>query len=277
MKSKVKVLQVLYSGLGGHASVVFSLIDGDIEKKWNHSLLFYGIETLVDEYAQKATERRISFSAIKARAGKPWQSWKMFYDSLKEKEPDLILLHSSSLLIPAWWYSRRRGIKLITVEHTPNQVKRPVEKWLSVLAQYLSNAVVLLTESYYNESKKALGIHFHQTKTHIIANGIDTNFFVPSKIKRDTDNIRLGMAARFSSQKDQALLVDTMEKLMESGKKKFQLWLAGDGAELENIKKLVKEKGLEGHIFFSVISTKKNCWSFINNWIFTFMLLWEKP
>lgn len=246
----MKILQVLYSGLGGHASVVFSLIDGDQESRWRHSLLFYGIEPLIEEYAQKAIARGIRFDTIKAEAGKPWRSWKLFYFRLKVADADIILLHSNSLLIPAWWYCKRNRKKLITIEHTPNQVKRRGEKWISVLVQYLSDTVVLLTQNYQKELKKILGKHFHQKKTLVIANGIDTSFFVPAANKKRSDIIKLGMAARFSNQKDQALLIGVIEKLQEQTNNRFQLWLAGGGEELKNVKKIVKEKGLDDIIFF---------------------------
>ena len=40
----MKLLQILYPGLGGHSSVATSLIAGDREKTYNHYLLGYGIE-----------------------------------------------------------------------------------------------------------------------------------------------------------------------------------------------------------------------------------------
>lgn len=247
----MKVLQVLYSGLGGHGSVVFSLMDGDGEKRWDHSLIFYGVEPLNEEYAQKATARNVSFDTIKAEGGKPLRSWGLFYHSLKTADPELVLLHSNNLLFPAWWYCKRQRKKLVTIEHTPNQVKRQADKWISILVQYLSTAVVLLTPNYQDELKKILGIHFHQKKTVVVPNGIDTFYFIPAADKKRDDRIRLGMAARFSNQKDQALLIDVIEKLQEQGKGRFQLWLAGDGNELGNVKKHANRKGLDEIIFFT--------------------------
>ncbi|MGZ5219732.1 MAG: glycosyltransferase family 4 protein [Chitinophagaceae bacterium] len=247
----MKVLQVLYSGLGGHGSVVFSLVDGDRENRWEHSLIFYGVEPLNEEYAQKAAARNVTIDTIKAEGGKPWRSWRIFYHSLKTADPELVLLHSNSLLFPAWWYCKRKRKKLVTIEHTPNQVKRRADKWISILVQYLSNAVVLLTPNYQGELKKILGRHFHQKKTVVIPNGIDTCYFIPAADKKRDDIIKLGMAARFSNQKDQLLLVDVIEKLQEQSNDRFQLWLAGDGNELGNVKKYANRKGLDDIIFFT--------------------------
>ncbi len=40
------VVQILYSGLGGHSSVGFSILEGDQDKKYKHILIFYGIEDM---------------------------------------------------------------------------------------------------------------------------------------------------------------------------------------------------------------------------------------
>lgn len=247
----MKVVQVLYSGLGGHASVVFSLVDGDIEKKWQHSLVFYGIEPLNGEYAKKAADRQLNYVAIQAETGKPWKSWKLFYHQLKAAAPDVILLHSSSLLIPAWWYCRRHRKKLVTIEHTPNQVKRKSEKWTSILSQYFSHRVVLLTDDYREELQEILGKHFHAKKNFVIPNGIDTGYFVPALKERNKAAIKLGMAARFSLQKDQALLIDVMEQLQKDNYTQFQLSLAGGGEELDNIKSRALQKGVNEKLCFT--------------------------
>lgn len=247
----MKVLQVLYSGLGGHASVAFSLIDGDTQKTWKHSFVFYGIEPLSSEYVRKASQRQLSYTAIQAEAGKPWKSWKLFYNSLKAVAPDVILLHSNSLLIPAWWYCKRNGKKLVTIEHTPNQVKRKIDKWISGLSQYLSHAVVSLTDNYREELVKLLGWHFHKQRNTVIPNGIDTSYFAPSPEKKNNNSVQLGMAARFSSQKDQALLIDVIKNLQAENDGIFQLSLAGTGEELENVKRRVAEKGVKEKVCFT--------------------------
>ena len=42
----MKVLHILYSGLGGHANVVFSFIQADENRRYNYEALFAGNEEI---------------------------------------------------------------------------------------------------------------------------------------------------------------------------------------------------------------------------------------
>src|SRR5688572_17888075 len=187
----MKVLQVLFSGLGGHASVVFSMVDGDKERQWQHHLIFYGIEPLNREHAEKAAHRNLRYDVVVTTEGKPLRSWRKFYSYLKQADPEIILLHSNNLTLPAWWYCRRHQKKLVVVEHTPNQVKRKVDKWISLFGQYIADKVVLLTEDYRKELKAIQKRHFSEKKIIVIPNGIDTTVFVQRERKDFGDPVQL--------------------------------------------------------------------------------------
>ncbi len=247
----MKVVQVLFSGLGGHASVVFSMIDGDRERKWDHHLIFYGIEPLNKEHADRAQRRSLKYDMVLAIAGKPVKTWSKFYQCLKTANPDIILLHSNSLALPAWWYCRRHGKKLVIVEHTSNQVKRKIDKWNSVVGQYLGDSVVLLSDDYRKEMKDMQGWHFKDKKVRVIPNGIDTTIFTPATNSVQDGVCRMGMAGRFTSIKYQALLVKALKQLDERFPGKYILYLAGDGDELDNVKQLASDLGLNDSVEFT--------------------------
>lgn len=259
-----KVSQVLFSGLGGHASVVFSLIDGDKEQLWEHNLIFFGTEPLNQQHAEKAAKRNLRYDVVIATEKKPWKSWRRFYSYLRKGKPDIILLHSNNLTLPAWWYCRQHHKKMIVIEHTPNQVKRKVDKWISLLGQYLADKVVLLTGDYRDELKAIQKSHFNEKKVAVIPNGIDTNIFIPSGKKIFVEPVQLGMAARFSSTKDQALLVKVLQQLHFSSPGKFKLLLAGDGGELPLVKRLVQELSLSESIEFAGNLDERNLIAFFH-------------
>ena len=261
---QIKVSQVLFSGLGGHASVVFSMIDGDQEKQWEHHLIFFGTEPLNQQHADKAAIRNLEYDVVIATEKKPWKSWRRFYNYLRKADPHIILLHSNNLTLPAWWYCRRHHKKMIVIEHTPNQVKRKVDKWISLLGQYLADKLVLLTKDYRDELKAIQKGHFNEKKVAVIPNGIDTTIFVPGRKEIFTDPLQLGMAARFSNTKDQALLVKVLQQLHFSAPGKFKLLLAGDGEELPVVKRLVQELGLSGHVEFAGTLDEKNLIAFFH-------------
>jgi len=65
----MRVTQILYSGLGGHGSVVFSLLDADKKKEWQPALIFYGIEDVLPEYENVCRKKDIPFLYIRKKSG----------------------------------------------------------------------------------------------------------------------------------------------------------------------------------------------------------------
>ena len=101
LDKKVKVLQILFSGLGGHSNVAFSLIEADQDKKWQHEMLFYGVESVKPEYLVKCKLENIPTTYVSKKVGIDLVSyWKIFKQIIKSK-PDVILLHSTNAIIPA--------------------------------------------------------------------------------------------------------------------------------------------------------------------------------
>ena len=250
----MKVAQILYSGVGGHGSVAFSLIDADRNSEWQSSMAFLGVESLSGSYVKQCTEKHIDYEYIAATKGKPWKSWQKLFEWLSFKEPDAIVLHSTNAILPCWFYTKIKNIPLITVEHTPNVIKRKSEWIASWLAMRLTDTMILLTVEYEKELRKHLGWFYLENKIHIIPNGINTDYFVSAgSILLATSNvIRLGMAARFSSKKRQDILIEMMVLLKEQAKGvKYHLSLAGDGETWDVLHKKVKELGLEESISFT--------------------------
>ncbi len=141
-------MQVLYSGLGGHGSVVTSLIDADKEKKIEHCLLFYGIEDVLQSYTDFCKSKSIPFSFVKKDRGVLKISWPAIRRSFRQHDPDIIILHSPILIFPAWSYCFFRKKKLFVVEHTPHSTKGVAEKIASFFAILLARKVVCLSQEY---------------------------------------------------------------------------------------------------------------------------------
>ncbi len=250
----MKLLQILYSGLGGHGSVAFSLIDANKYDDWKPMMCFLGIEPMSDIYVTQCKDKNIDYVHIQSTAGQPWKSWKQLYKLLKIKEPDAIILHCISALPPCWCYARYKNIPLIAVEHTPNNIKRKSEWIASMLTMQLADAVVLLTSSYQEELKQKLGWFYRNRKVSIIPNGINTDRFALSCRTLQTEKkiIRLGMAARFSDKKRQDLLIEMLLFLKQhSDGINYQLTLAGNGNTKKALQQKVKEVGLDNSVIFA--------------------------
>jgi len=247
----MKVTQILYSGLGGHGSVAFSLAYA-AGKHWRSSMIFAGIEPLLPEYARLCDERGICRADVQMHEGRTWAAWPWVHAALKRAAPQVIVLHSVKLILPCWLYAHRHGIPLIAVEHQPNGLKSISEWWVSRLLMRLADKIVVLTPDYRAALERHLGPVYRPEKVLVIPNGIDTTAFSPDVgSPMHGQPFRIGMAARFTSMKRQDLLIDALALLLKGDEpQKWHLSLAGDGESLERMREAAKEAGIPDRVEF---------------------------
>ena len=65
----MKILHLLYSGLGGHGNVFFSLVKADKDKLFQQEALFAGVEELRPAYQQQCAEHSIVYNYLKKKPG----------------------------------------------------------------------------------------------------------------------------------------------------------------------------------------------------------------
>ncbi len=247
----MKVMQVLYSGLGGHGSVVTSMIDADKKKEWEHSLLFYGIEELLPGYKNFCTKNNIPFAFIKKEKGIFKTGWRAIRNEFKKNNPDSIILHSPTLIFPAWLYCLRKKKRLFIVEHTPHSTKGIAEKIASFFSILMARKIVCLSADYRKRLQQQFRALPVLKKTIVIQNGIDLEKFHPV-IKPSSGEMHIGMIGRFSAQKNQAMIIDAAIKGFSSGEmdKSIHFHFAGNGEKLEDIKRAVKDHKLHSQVHF---------------------------
>ena len=248
---KTRVLQILYSGLGGHAAVAFSLLAADTDRQWDSSLLFVGVEPLSAAYAQKCKDLNIPFYSLQTVAAHPWLCWLGVFCALKKMRPDAIILHSINSIVslfPVIFYCLFYRVRFIGVEHTPTNILSKIERIGSAIALCFSSKVVVLTDAYYHFYRYAYRWFRPTKKLAIISNGVDVVKYSRTQAIGSQDHYRIGMAARFTKAKRQDLLVSAMKLLVERRSDlNITLTLAGDGDCYSTIVKLVKDLNL-GHV-----------------------------
>jgi glycosyltransferase involved in cell wall biosynthesis len=249
----MKVVQVLFSGLGGHGSVVFSMLKADIHKQWNTSLLFYGIEPLKEEYKQQCEKENIPYAYVTKNGGADFKSYFKVFDFLKKEKPEVILVHSSNLLPVILLYRSFYRTKVFLVEHTANDQKTMYEWFCSFLGTLFAHSVVYLTEVYREEIRQRFKLIFRANKVTLIPNGIDTNYFKPGiRDQKPYDLFYISMVARFSKTKAQDELVEAMHMIRkEHPQINLLLTLAGDGENFEYVKQKAKALNLMDCIQFT--------------------------
>ena len=246
----MKVAQILYSGLGGHGSVVFSMLRGGAHAEWSNSLLFFGIEPVTPAYRAATAALDVRAHAIQVAPGYGWRAWPEVHSWLRAEQPDALIVHSSSTLPPCALYAARHGVPLVFVEHTPTAVKTRADRAFSAMAMCVADGVVMLTQDYVEDSRRAMGAAFRRSRVHVIPNGVDTDTFRP-RSKPPRTEVRVGMAARMSPSKRQDLLVRAVAQLAEGpDRSRWLLTLAGDGETREALERLVGDLGLGDRVRF---------------------------
>jgi L-malate glycosyltransferase len=261
----MKVLQVLYSGLGGHGSVVTSLINADTGGKWEHALLFYGIEDLLPGYKEFCSKKNIPYSFVRKSKGLLKSGSSEVRAAVRSHNPDVILLHSPNLVFTIWWYCLFTKKKFFVVEHTSNSIKGFPELLVSFFSLVLARKVVYLSSIYQQQLQKKFWFFPVKKKSLVIQNGIDLQTFKPVDKAEQSTMLHAGMIGRFILPKNQALIVDAVERGIQSGAfhQKVVIHFAGNGGSLADLQESVQKKGLQDHVKFHGLLTEEEIISFL--------------
>lgn len=262
----MKIVHILYSGLGGHSSVTFSLVEADQRKTNQHILIFYGIEALPPGSIEKCNQLGIAYYFVKKEQGLDIGSYKVIIRTLKTVRPDVILLNSVNLILPVYYYRLFHKTKIISIEHEPNHLKGKKDWLWSFLLVPLSKNVVYLTGLYYEQMKQKLGLLFSQRKITVINNGINIGLFKPAIHATNEPVFRIGMLARLSGTKDHATLIKAFALLLQKNTtgKDLVLEIAGEGEKQEGLKALVTGLGIDNKVHFVGMIPERAAADFLN-------------
>jgi glycosyltransferase involved in cell wall biosynthesis len=247
IENKKKITQILYSGLGGHASVAFSLTDADEAKKhMQPHMLFYGVEQVKESYVEKCKAEGIEWNAVQKNEGFDVASYQAVFTALKRQRPEVIILHSVNLIWLVYAASKLLRFRIIAVEHQANHLKTRNDWLYSRLCLLLADKVVYLTEAYKAEIKQKLPKYFNGKKTEVISNGIDVHYFKPA-CKPNNLSFVFGMLSRINDIKDHTTLLRAFALLQHPS---AQLIIAGEGPQLEKLKALAYSLHIADRVSF---------------------------
>ena len=236
----MKLLQILYPGLGGHSSVAASLIAGDTKKTFGHYLLGYGIEKPsgnLDAYQCDYVLKKQGFDGM---------SYLKVFNKIRKLKPDAVIVHSTSQVITVFVYSLFHKIKWLAVEHQANSAKTKMDWVYSFLILLLAPKVVYLTETYKEEMTAHYPRLTKNKKIAVIGNGIDLTKFIPgTRVPDGFTNIT--MISRMNRLRDHHTLIKAFFAIAKNNDR-VRLKLAGDGETFNEIKKLVLSLGMENKV-----------------------------
>lgn len=266
-----KVVHVLYSGLGGHSAVLFSLLEGGFLRSDKHFIVFLGVEHPPQAYLERCNDLSISWTYVPKISGKGHFKFIMqVRKTLSSTAPDLLFLHGlasvpSVILLLLLSFSKWPFVLLR--ETQSNKLKTKLEWTYLALAYQFFNRIIHLTEEAATGAERSLGYFYKSKKVSIIPNGLDTDFFVPAQNKPEINGIcKIGMQSRLQSNKDHKTLLSAFSIIsMRSVGRNFELHIAGDGETYNYIKQLIEEYGLTGHVKMHGMLNNQELLSFLQS------------
>ena len=108
----MKILHVLYSGLGGHGNVFFSLVNADSDQEFKYEAIFNGIEAVKPEYIDLCLRYGIPCNYISKKPGLDLNYYRQLIRFIRKSDADIVFIHSSSNILPAKlgnFFSKKSG------------------------------------------------------------------------------------------------------------------------------------------------------------------------
>jgi L-malate glycosyltransferase len=264
----MKILHIAFSGLGGHGSVFFSMVDADKEKQHEFEIIFFGNEKVNEDYIHSAAKRNILWHFVKKEHGVNFSYFGQIKKIVRYSMPDIIFLHSSSYIFPGKYATFFTGkkIKIIVRETQANHLKTK-QNWFGLCASLIAaNKVVFLSTEYRDVVKQRLSFFYSDKRTVVIPNGVNLDVYKPAE-KQYHSCVCIGMQSRLSDNKDHSTLIDAFAKLLKSGlvNSPMELYIAGDGICRQALQEQVQRLSIDHAVKFTGMLNETALPQFINS------------
>ena len=251
----MKILHILYSGLGGHGNIFFSFAKANVSNDFNNEALFNGIEDVKPEYLDLCNEFNIAWHFVPKKKGIDLGYYSQLVKWTRKSDADIVFIHSSAYILPARLGSllSKNRKRVIVRETQANHLKSKTEWFWLAVAMLRAKRIVFLSEAYRSEIKNKLRWFYRTKKIAVIPNGIDLDLYKPAK-KLDSESFVFGMQSRLVPIKDHLTLLQAFSLLINSDArrgKNFLFKIAGDGECMQLLSKRAAELGLDKLIEFT--------------------------
>ena len=249
--SSLRVLHVLYGGMGGLSSYFMEFVRSDSDRLFENSVLYFGIESPHQEYLEFCDRKGISHSCVMKHRGLDLRSYCRVISFLVRHRPDVVLIHSSTVCPPIFLYGILGRRRTVFVEHTAGAVKSRADWYASRLAQRFADHVVVFHRQQLEELRKALGRAVRPDKITIIPKSVDVQHFRPGPARADQDVV-IGMQSRLNVSRDHSTLLRAFAALLQDTcGSRLQLRIAGDGPTRPGLEALARQLGIENRVAFT--------------------------
>lgn len=248
------MLHCAYSGLGGHAAVLFTLLASSESRQSEHAVVFFGVEPLRPEYIERCRELGVSYVYVRKKGRVGVRSYARVLRAIRDFGPDVVMINGSPLAVPLllWRSVSGRGWGAVVRETQANHLKSRGEWVGSYVAAWLSDAVAYLTPEYKVQVDDSLWPHPRRRGTSpVIPNGVEVGPPPVTASRRPGAPLQLSMVSRVVPIKDHPTLIEAVRRLVhDRGHVHLRLRIAGGGPMLDGLREQVRVGGLGEHVEF---------------------------
>ncbi len=266
---KRKVIQhMLYSGLGGHGSVFFSLVEGDVNKEFDYRGVFCGVVDMREEYRDKCNQLEIPYQYLKKKHGLHLASMYHLFKFFYKNKPSVIFLHGVTFgIISALCYKIiNPGTRILVRDTQAHHLKTKAEWFWMFFCVALAKRIVVLTEASGEGIKKKFGWLVGKRKLVTIPNGLNMAKYQPVCFAPTEKKIAIGMQSRLQPIKDHSTLIKAFKIVKDKlPDYTLSLHIAGDGETMPDVKKLIEELGLSQHVVLYGMLNEKELLDFMQS------------
>ena len=229
----MKILHVLYSGLGGHGNVFFSFVKAAGTTNFQYEALYNGIEEVRPEYISNCSQYGIPWQFVPKKPGFDWRYYSQLIGHIRRSDADIVFIHSSAYIFPAWLGSllSKKRKKVVVRETQANHLKAKMEWFWLAFALLTANSIVFLSEAYQQEVASRLRLFYRSGRITVIPNGLDLDYYKPYAIAAN-EKTMIGMQSRLVRLKDHETLLAAfalLVNLSDADNQQLELRIAGDG------------------------------------------------
>ena len=173
-------MHILFGGLGGHGSVVFSLIKAS-QGPATHELAFVSTGELLPEYRDKCEREGITYVHERTSGGADFGfQWRLFRWVLRRR-PDTVVVHSTGSVGAALAVKLlRRRNRVVVVEHQSWELRGRRNNLATALSLLASDHILALNEDYVDKLRAKYPRLARRTPIAVVRNGIDTDVYAPA-------------------------------------------------------------------------------------------------
>ena len=245
-----RIVHILFGGLGGHGSVVFSLIKASRGAAL-HELAFVSTGELLTDYRAKCERDGITYVHERTSGGADLGfQWRLFRWILARR-PDTVVVHSTGSVGAALAVKLLgRHTRIVVVEHQSWDLRGRRYNIATTLSLLAADNVLVLTEDYARKLRGHFPRLSRRVSIDVVRNGIDTDHYVPRPMPSwPAETLLIGMQSRIIPIKDHATLIRAIHLLRERGLD-VHLELAGDGSSRGDLEALVSDLDLRDRVTF---------------------------